>query len=381
MTTTMNENAIGLKQYDKITRDLLLYYTEKKESENLILSPMSIMLLLSMLSSSTAGETSAEIQNYLRGDMDYDGFEKWFLADSKAVKDPAVLHSANAVCLNKSIKGSINAGFGKHLKAKFDAELFCSDDIVSDVNHWVKKHTNGMIEEIADKSMEKALLFMINAMSFDASWEVKYIGEAIQEGKFRSTRTTSEIVPMLHSIESEYIEDEYFTGMVKPYKGRKYALMALLPKKFSRQYLHQALEQVNLTELYKSRASGYDVYVTMPEFTAEFDEKMTEYCRNKGISTCFKDQADFSRMSSKPLKVDQIVHKAKIEVNSQGTKAVAVSFADIVCAGAIIDRRPQKHVTLTRPFVYAIAHTETGIPVFAGIENRITINTNCVKST
>ena len=225
------------------------------------------------------------------------------------------------------------------------------------------------------------MLIMINAMSFDASWEVKYIGEAIQEGKFRSTRTTSEIVPMLHSIESEYIEDEYFTGMVKPYKGRKYALMALLPKKFSRQYLHQALEQVNLTELYKSRASGYDVYVTMPEFTAEFDEKMTEYCRNKGISTCFKDQADFSRMSSKPLKVDQIVHKAKIEVNSQGTKAVAVSFADIVCAGAIIDRRPQKHVTLTRPFVYAIAHTETGIPVFAGIENRITINTNCVKST
>ena len=30
MTTTMNEDAIGLKQYDKITRDLLLYYTEKR---------------------------------------------------------------------------------------------------------------------------------------------------------------------------------------------------------------------------------------------------------------------------------------------------------------------------------------------------------------
>ena len=74
------------------------------------------------------------------------------------------------------------------------------------------------------------------------------------------------------------IRDAFFTGMVKPYKGGKYALMALLPKKFGRQYLHKALEQMNLSGLYLSRTRGYIVNVTMPEFTADFDEKMNDYC-------------------------------------------------------------------------------------------------------
>ena len=165
------------------------------------------------------------------------------------------------------------------------------------------------------------------------------------------------------------IRDAFFTGMVKPYKGGKYALMALLPKKFGRQYLHRALEQMNLSGLYQSRTRDYIVNVTMPEFTADFDEKMNAYCQNAGVQTAFTDHADFSPMSTSALKVGEISHKAKIEVSRHGTKAAAVTFSGFVgCAPRILEH---KEVRLTRPFVYAIVHTETGIPVFAGIENRI----------
>jgi serpin B len=108
----------------------------------------------------------------------------------------------------------------------------------------------------------------------------------------------------------------------------------------------------------------------MPEFTADFDEKMNDYCQNAGIQTAFTDHADFSPMSTSALKVGQIAHKAKIEVSRHGTKAVAVTFSGFVgCAPRVLEFR---EVRLTRPFVYAIVHTEIGIPVFAGIENRIT---------
>ena len=165
------------------------------------------------------------------------------------------------------------------------------------------------------------------------------------------------------------IRDAFFTGMVKPYKGWKYALMALLPKKFGRQYLHKALEQMNLTGLYQSRTRGYIVNVTMPEFTADFDEKMNDYCENKGLQTVFTDHADFSPMSTSALNVGEISHKAKIEVSRHGTKAAAVTFSGFVgCTPGVLEH---KNVKLTRPFVYAIVHTETGLPVFAGIENKI----------
>ena len=36
---------------------------------------------------------------------------------------------------------------------------------------------------------------------------------------------------MLRSDEEGYIEDDFYTGFVKNYKGGKYAFMALLPKK------------------------------------------------------------------------------------------------------------------------------------------------------
>ena len=374
MTMPTKENAdLCRNQYDKLARDLLLYYTDTKKGENLIISPMSIMLLLSMLTYSTAGETKSEIEDYLCGDMDGEAFAQWLLATGKAVTDPAILHSANAVCLRKSFRDAIRDGFGEKLKERFDAELFCSEHMMSDVNHWVKKHTNGMIEEIADKSIDDALLTFMNAIAFDAAWEETYWPSQIKEGRFRSTGNRTEPVTVLKSTEDEYIEDDFFTGMVKPYKGGKYALMALLPKKFGRQYLHKALEQMNLSGLYLSRTRGYIVNVTMPEFTADFDENMNNCCKNAGIQTAFTDHADFSPMSTSALKVGEIVHQAKIEVSRHGTKAAAVTHSDVLCGA--VDRRDEKNVRLTRPFIYAIVHTETGLPAFTGIENKIAKDT------
>ena len=374
MTMPTKENAdLCRNQYDKLARDLLLYYTDTKKGENLIISQMSIMLLLSMLTYSTAGETKSEIEDYLCGDMDGEAFAQWLLATGKAVTDPAFLHSANAVCLRKSFRDAIRDGFGEKLKERFDAELFCSEHMMSDVNHWVKKHTNGMIEEIADKSIDDALLTFMNAIAFDAAWEETYWPSQIKEGRFRSTGNRTEPVTVLKSTEDEYIEDDFFTGMVKPYKGGKYALMALLPKKFGRQYLHKALEQMNLSGLYLSRTRGYIVNVTMPEFTADFDENMNNCCKNAGIQTAFTDHADFSPMSTSALKVGEIVHQAKIEVSRHGTKAAAVTHSDVLCGA--VDRRDEKNVRLTRPFIYAIVHTETGLPAFTGIENKIAKDT------
>jgi len=88
-----------------------------------------------------------------------------------------------------------------------------------------------------------------------------------------------------------------------------------------------------------------------------------------GINEIFSNLADFSPFSSARLKMDSIIHKARIEVDRNGTKAAAVTM-DIVCAGCA-PRFDYKIVELNRPFVYAIIHTKTGLPVFTGIVNKL----------
>ena len=71
--------------------------------------------------------------------------------------------------------------------------------------------------------------------------------------------------------------------------------------------------------------------------------------------------------------MESIIHKAHFEVDRKGTKAAAVIMG-VVCAGCAPMMEDFKTICLDRPFVYAIVHNETGLPVFAGIMNKATDN-------
>ena len=111
------------------------------------------------------------------------------------------------------------------------------------------------------------------------------------------------------------------------------------------------------------------VETVMPEFKFEYARELKPLCKALGIKEVFTDKADFSPASREPLKVDAILHKAHVEVDRKGTKAAAVTMAGLVCAGAAV-MEEAKIVCLDRPFIYAIMHKETKLPVFAGIMNK-----------
>ena len=112
--------------------------------------------------------------------------------------------------------------------------------------------------------------------------------------------------------------------------------------------------------------------VALPEFRYDLSESLKELCESYGIQTIFSDHADFSPMSSEWLKVDDILHKAHIEVDRKGTKAAAVTAFMMVGAG--LPDFDMKRVILDRPFFYAIMHKSTGLPVFVGAVNALPVN-------
>lgn len=360
-------NNKNMKTYSEITQKLLGRLAADSD-KNVVFSPLSVIVLLAILADATSDLTKEEIVEALGCKGDAEGFIRWLSKIQKELMEGNFLKSSNAVCINNKIKEDTAPGYEEHLKEIFDGKLFTSANMVNDVNRWVNEKTQGMISKITDVSIKHLLACFLNAVAFNAKWEKKYEYDDIEEGTFTNSDGTSSEVTMMSGEENQYIENEFFTGFTKPYKDAGYSFMALLPKKDDPDYLKTAIGTVDFTKLFNSKKTC-SVITFIPEYKFELSADLNSFFNELGIRKAFSDNADFDPMTKAWIKVERILHKAFIEVDRAGTKAAAVTMA-IETAGCMFDFSP-KVVELDRPFIFAIVHDKTGLPVFTGVVNHL----------
>ena len=96
-------------------------------------------------------------------------------------------------------------------------------------NKWVEEKTDGMIKNILDEIPTDAVMYLINALAFEAEWENKYDSTQIwKDATFTTSTGEEQKVDMMRSEEWLYLSDEEATGFIKRYKGGNYAFVALL---------------------------------------------------------------------------------------------------------------------------------------------------------
>lgn len=350
------------KEYGRLTRELLSKLDKKNAGKNVIISPMSIIMLLGILAESVAGETRDEVIKVLGEKLSYEDVRDILSKIQEDSMKAESLMSSNAVCVKEEIKDSIVPDYIERLADVYDGKLFASSNLASDVNAWVEEKTRGMIRNAAGDSLDNIVACLMNAIAFEAEWEDLYEEKDIYEEEFHNEDGSIVNVDMLHSSEYGWIEEECLTGFIKPYKDEKYAFMALLPDEGVS--IEKVIKKLDFTEAY-TNAEDEKVTVTMPEYKYDFGQDLTEICKELGIKSAFTPGADFSAMSTEWLRLDSIIHKAHIEVDRNGTKAAAVTMGMVMCGCAPMMRR--REVILDRPFIYAIMDTENALPVFTGI--------------
>ena len=356
-------------KYNELARIFLKKCCSENKNRNLVLSPLSILMVLSMLAGATDGKTREEILSFIGDDCSYEDIKEIAQSLSVLNNDSRELYSANAVCINEKISNSIRKEYIDELKEIYSGEFFSASDMVKAVNSWVEKKTNGMIEKIIDDSDAEMLAGIINAIAFESEWFDPYEESQIWDEEFTDIDRKKKRVPMLHSTEEKYIENKALTGFIKDYKGCNYSFMGLLPRKGGASQIRRCIKDIDFTETFCS-AELCDVEVTMPEFSYKSELDLSDYCEKMGIRTAFTAEADFSPLSSEWLKVDKLLHSARIEFDRCGTKAAAATIA-VACAGCALVFCEQKRVKLDRPFIFAIMHNETKLPIFVGVVNHI----------
>jgi serpin B len=84
-----------------------------------------------------------------------------------------------------------------------------------------------------------------------------------------------------------------------------------------------------------------------------------------GMGSAFSRYADLSGMTGeKNLFVDEVIHKAFIEVNEHGTEAAAATAAIIGLKSSLRD--DPVRFNADHPFVYLLLDQQTGCIIFTG---------------
>ena len=351
-----------------------LFKTSMEEGENTLISPLSVLYALAMTANGADGETLAQMEQVLG--MDVDNLNSYMLAylellpESKDYK----MSLANSIWFKDDPNFAVEQSFlqtnadyygAGAYKAAFD------EGTRNDINNWVKEHTDGMIPEIIDEIPDEAIMYLVNALAFDAKWADEYEEHQIREGRFTMEDGTRQDVDMMHSEEYTYLEDDLATGFIKYYKDRKYAFVAMLPNEgvSVSQYV-DSLTGEHLRELLNN-PEDLTVFASIPKFETEYDIEMSEVLQEMGMTDAFDWRvADFSKLGTYNVDgmnicISRVLHKTFISVSEQGTRAGAATAVEMVAAGAM-EIVEFKEVVLDRPFVYMLIDCETNLPFFIG---------------
>ena len=342
------------------------------DEEGVLLSPVSLLYALGMTANGASGETLAQLEQVTG--MTRDALNDYLYTYRMSLPEntkKCKLSLANSLWVRDSFR--LEDSFLDACVSYYDAEVYRSAfdaTMVRDLNHWVDSKTDGMIDKLLEQApSERTMLYLVNAVCFDAKWQEPYEKSQIQEGAaFTAIDGTRQTADLLWSQESLYLSDDNTTGFMKYYDGRRYAFVGLLPNEgVSIADYVAGLTGGKLHALLNEHRYG-TVEAAIPRFTASSSLELNDALKAMGVTDAFDaSHADLRAMGSAPndqLYVSAVLHKTYLSLDENGTKAAAVTA---VVADTASAEPPQVYrVVLDRPFVYMIVDTHANLPLFLG---------------
>lgn len=337
--------------------------------ENTMISPLSLLYAMGMTANGAKGETLAQIESAFG--MTIEDLNGWLHTFAREI-DGRQFRVANSIWFKDDSRFHVSRDFLQTNANYYAADLYqaaFNEDTLADINHWVSQKTDGMIPKLLERIDPDDVMYLINALCFDGVWETPYLDAQVREDLFYREDGETVMVDFMHSTESLFLKDANSTGFIKPYEGREYAFVALLPNEgISVEEYLTSLSGENLADLLAG-AQAVPVNASLPKFETEYSVLMNGILEDMGIRHAFHaKEADLSSLGTSDggnLYISQVLQKTFISVNERGTKAAASTEVTITTESAIVPAHMET-VKLDRPFVYMIVHMETGTPLFMG---------------
>jgi serine protease inhibitor len=363
-TPSATEAATGMQTF---AHRLLSDHPDLLEDSNGVVSAASIATAFAMLRAGAAGQTAAEIDAVFGFPASGAGPAYNFLTDQwlDDDKDAPELSVANSLFVQDGF--ALKQRFLDDLARDFGAGVrtvdFTSAEAAQIINAWVRQQTRDRIEKLFDELPGNTKLVLANAIYLKVKWVDKFESDSTRDGSFRRASGGPVQVPFMHqTTQLEYAEGPGWTAVRLPYEGDELSMWVLLP--------HAAGDPVELLDpavlsAASTSATSKQVELSLPKWDFQSDVPLTEVLPQMGMPRAFSPAAEFPGVADTGLMIDQVMHRADITVNEQGTEAAAVTGIAMVESAVPVDDL----VTFDadHPFAFAVMHDATGTPLFEGV--------------
>jgi serpin B len=347
----------------------------EKDGENVLVSPLSVMLALAMTANGAQGETLAQMERVLG--LPIEDLNPYLKTYVNQLKDNwrTKIHIANSIWFREGL--DVNRDFLQTNANYYDANAYASAfdaQTVKDINTWVSENTDGMIDGIVERIESNAIMYLVNALCFEAEWKRGLFEKnKTVPGKFYDADGNLQTVTKMESAVDLYLRTEQAKGFVKEYSGGKYKFVALMPigdvtldqflSKLTAQTLHDMLDN----------AQAGNILTWIPEYTVDYETELKRVLADMGMPEAFDpSSADFSGLlDAEGVYIGEVIHKTHIAVNAEGTKAAAATEVALKTYGPTTGPTYNSYVDLDRPFLYMIVDGEHNIPLFIGTVDHV----------
>ena len=346
------------------------------QGHNVMVSPLSISLALSMALNGADGTTKADMINTLGfSGLSVDEINQIYTELIPALKNAdadVVMNIANSIWIRKSFP--VLEPFITTNQKYYDASVESLDfnqNALNTINGWVNDKTNAKIPRILDQISADEVMFLINAIYFNGKWQFQFEKSRTQNGPFTLSSGSSVNVPFMQIKEKfGFSVQTGYEALKMPYGRGKFSMVLLLPDvgKTPEQIMNQ-MTPSGWTSLKASLGTSPKVDVWLPRFKFTWESDLNAILSSLGMAVAFSEQqANFTKINNtQQLFITKVKHKTYIEVNEEGTEAAAVTSIGI---GTTSVETGGAEFHATRPFLFFITEEDTGAILFAGkVEN------------
>ena len=329
------------------------------KNENIVISPYSAGVALSMLAEGAEGQTKEEFNKALNDCL--------FKAEDFGGNDTVIVNSVNSLWVddNFSIRNRYLFLLDKDYDALATTLNFGDPSTVQAINNWCSEHTNGKIKDIIDRLGAGDVMVLANALYFNAPWLNPFDSNLTTKADFNGSKGQTKVDMMSRKGYMNYAEFQGCQLVELPYEGGRYSMYVLLPAEGMD--INEAVGYLseNLYNEAMKALEPKEVLLRMPKAKVETSLLLNETLQSMGIKSAFTSAADFKGISEMgPLVLDQVKQKCYVEISEKGTEAAAVTVAQIRLTSA----RPSSYVKMTvdRPYIFFIVDTQNSNVMFAG---------------
>lgn len=359
-----------------------LYDAVAGGQDNVFFSPYSISMALAMTYAGARGETAEQMAETLNFTLPegtlHPAFNALDLALAERGKGPMV-EEGDAFVLNivNQLWGQTGYTFLDEfldtLAAHYGAGLRLLDfqtapeQARQTINDWVAEQTEDRIQDLIPPGTLGNLtrLVLTNAIYFNATWQNQFNEDATGPGPFHLLDGSEVSVPMMHQTEHfGHATGDGYQVVDLPYAGNEVSMLVVLPDEGQFEAVESALDAEQVATIAES-VTRKNVQLSMPKFEFRSQFQLSGVLAGMGMPLAFDPtQADFSGMDgTRNLLIDEIIHKAFVSVDEEGTEAAA---ATAVMMRATAAPESPVEVNIDRPFLFLIRDNETGAVLFLG---------------